>query len=52
MFDAEHWYRYTTLYKNKKHCLNCGRNWELVGSQIREFPERKNGRTEKHRNNG
>jgi hypothetical protein len=44
MFDAKHQYRYTTLYNHKKHCFNCGRNWEFVEFQLREFPERKNGR--------
>jgi hypothetical protein len=44
MFDAKHQYRYTTLYNHKKHCFNCGRNWEFVEFQLREFPERKNGK--------
>jgi hypothetical protein len=44
MFDAKHRYWYAAIYKNKKHCFNCGRNWELDEFQLREFPERKNGK--------
>jgi hypothetical protein len=44
MFDAKHRYRYAAIYKNKKHCFNCGRNWEFDEFQLKEFPERKNGR--------
>lgn len=51
MFDAIHWYRYTTLYRNKKHCINCGRNWELIAGQMREFPERRNSNGRGNSNN-
>lgn len=45
LYDARYNYRYTGLYNDKKHCFNCGRNWELIRRShlftIVEFPERR-----------